>query len=279
MHSINAKREDSIRIAGSSLTWKIKKSALWIVRRLGLSRYFRRVADAFSEEKPYFYDIYRKPRVVEYSWVLRNLQLEHGRILDVGCWGTLFPIMLASLGYEVTGADLKDYYFTHPNFRFIKGDLLDESTRKNLGERKFDAITLISTLEHVGIEFCTEDNIELDADVRLLSMLKNHISSEGIILITFPYGRPKIIKRHVDSSIAPPSYPYKIALWEKHYNEEEIRRLAEKAKLVIESKAYFAEKNGYWVPVDNAEIENLDYPELATMSAKSIVCLKLKKSN
>ncbi len=256
MNNMTVRRQDSMRIAGSSFTYgKIIKSGKWVIKRLGLSGFLQRVAYSLSEKQPYFYDGYQKgSRLIEYAWALRNLGLEQGRILDVGCCGTLFPIMLASLGYEVVGVDLKDYDFGHPNFKFIKGDLLDPLTVAELGERKFDAITLISTIEHVGVELRTEDTIELDADSRLLSVLRNHLVSAGVMLITTEYGKPKVRRRPVDPSVDPP-YLGKITPWYRLYNEEEIKRLAENAKLLVESKAYLSKMNTHWAPGGNAEMD------------------------
>jgi len=80
-----------------------------------------------SEFKLYLYDISKSERIVEYGWVLKNLG-DCNTILGVGCWGTLFPIQLASLGYKVIGIDLRQYPYTHPNFRFIQGDVFKIDT-------------------------------------------------------------------------------------------------------------------------------------------------------
>lgn len=270
--SIRVKRSLSSKIIS-----KFWRTSLLMVKRFGPSGFLLRVSRAFSEKQPYFYDVYQKgERLVEYAWVLRNLDINKGKILDVGCWGTLFPIMLASLGYKVTGVDMKRYLFKHPNFKFIKGDLLEPSTMEKLGKEKFDVITLVSTLEHLGIELRAESEIDLNADARLLSMLKERLNPDGIIFITTEYGKSKVIKRPIDPSVDPSSYPYKITPWLKLYDEKEIRELIEKTGFVIENKEYFVEKDGHWIPRYNTEVQELEYPTLGA-SIRSIVCLKLKK--
>jgi len=277
MRKKSTNNRTSIRMK-RGLTSKFWRVPLFIVRKLGLTEFFLRVARTLSERQPYFLDIYGKDRFVEYAWVLRNLKPEYKRILDVGCWGTLFPIMLASLGYEVVGIDIKDYPFEHRNFRFIKGDILDERIQKSLrGEGKFDVITLISTLEHIGIEPYTEDFIRSDADILTLTNLKICLHPEGIFLITIPYGKPKILKRPVDHKYDSVSSTIRTVCWCKVYNDDEVRKLSKEAGLIIENIEYFAKKGNHWLPVKREEVQELDYPELDSGGIKGIACLKLRK--
>ena len=62
---------------------KIKRITGLFLKKLGL-----------IQPKPLFFDISRSERIVEYSWILKNFGLEKDKILDIGCCGTLFPIML-----------------------------------------------------------------------------------------------------------------------------------------------------------------------------------------
>lgn len=101
------------------LPQSIKMFAKFILSRLG-SR---------AEWRLYLWDISQLERIVEYGWT-QNMKHREGKVLHVGCWGTLFPIQLASLGYKVVGVDLRDYPYSHPNFEFVRGDLLDPSVQK-----------------------------------------------------------------------------------------------------------------------------------------------------
>lgn len=81
----------------------------------------------------YFYylsDISRSERIAEYTWVLRNLDVNKCDILDVGCFGTFFPIALATQGHRVIGLDLSDYGPRHPNFKFIRCEGLSNKSRR-----------------------------------------------------------------------------------------------------------------------------------------------------
>ncbi len=224
-----------------------------------------------TKPKPYLYDISRLERIVEYGWVLRNLGDDVNTILDVGCAGTLFPIQLASLGYKVVGIDLRDYPYTHPNFRFVKGDVFDID--KLLPEEQFDAVTLISTLEHIGILYRTEDTIDLDADVKTIRILSRKLTERGKILITIPVGKFKILKR---CRLPEEEFPEPVIPWLKVYDREHINRLAT-GTLTIEKIDYFINENGYWRPAHEEEAMKYDYPEVGA-KIKSIACLILRKS-
>ena len=91
--------------------------------------------------KPTLWDISKSERIVEYGWAIRALP-HKGTVVDIGCCGTMFPLVLASMGYKVAGVDKKECDIKHPNFSFwgtrITGEFI-----------KPDAITLISTIEHI----------------------------------------------------------------------------------------------------------------------------------
>jgi len=86
-------------------------------------------------------------RIVEYPLLFQYLDKNWLSILDFGCVEDLIPIHLASLGYEVTGLDLRPYPFTHPNFKFIQADIL----RYEPPHEEYDCVISISTLEHVDL--------------------------------------------------------------------------------------------------------------------------------
>lgn len=110
-------------------------------------------------------------RVVEYPFVLQNLQGK--KVLDVGCSGSSFPIIMAGMGYDVIGIDISGYSkFNHPNFRFVRADV----TKDNMGE-KFNSIVSVSTLEHI------------DADKLALEKMKSFLSNSGVIILTIPFGQ------------------------------------------------------------------------------------------
>jgi SAM-dependent methyltransferase len=229
-----------------------------ILRKLG-GKILQKIG--LIQTKPLLYDISRTERIVEYSWVLKNLDLRRGKILDIGCTGTLFPIMLASLGYEVVGIDLKDYNGSHPNFKFIKCDILDPP-RELLGQ-KFDVITSISAIEHVGLG---NENTIKDGDIRAIKIIKNLLREKGILFLTFGYGGEFRIHKRPSQ----PNIPFG-----RLYDEERINRLAEGFE-IVERQIFKREKEN-WKPCSMEEAKKFIYPKIWDKTF-SIICLKLQKS-
>jgi len=234
-----------------------------ILRKLGIIK-LRSV-----KLKPYLYDISKLERIVEYGWVLMNLG-DCTTILDVGCWGTLFPIQLASLGYKVVGIDLREYPYSHPNFRFIRGDVFERGSL--LPNQKFDVIILISTLEHMGILYHTEHSLYLNVDRRVLSILSRKLYEKGRMLITIPVGKFKVLERHRQPG---EDFFSPILPWLKVYDRKAIERIIIEP-LVLEKIEYFIERNGKWMPGIEDEAMEFDFPQLVA-KIKSIACLKLRR--
>jgi len=57
-------------------------------------------------------------RVVEYPWVLQNLDFTSARILDVGCSNSLLSHELIARGLDVYGVDIRPYPQKHSNLFF-----------------------------------------------------------------------------------------------------------------------------------------------------------------
>jgi len=108
---------------------------------------FRRVFPEYFAKEPL------KPtdRYIEYPFVIRNLPKPPAKVLDVGCSGSCFPLLLTGFGYDVFGVDVREYAIINKmkfsNFHFIKEDI-----RKNyFSDNYFDAVIAISTVEHIGL--------------------------------------------------------------------------------------------------------------------------------
>jgi SAM-dependent methyltransferase len=128
-------------------------------------------------------------RIVEYAVALRWLP-ESGRVLDVGCVTSRFPLQLAALGYDVWGVDVRPYPLTHRNFHFVQSDLFEWDTNE-----RFDVITAISTIEHFGIGRWG-DRREGGGDRLLLERLARLARPGGMLLASVPFGRPGLTPLH-----------------------------------------------------------------------------------
>jgi SAM-dependent methyltransferase len=140
-----------------------------------------------------FWDVFRKYEIVlgerlyeipTFWTYFANISAKVKRVLDFGCCDSKTALHLCTLGYDVTGVDLRDYEYDKllPNFTFIKGDIFSNSGMRG----GFDLIVAVSAIEHVGLKAYGgpqgRDDKEL---VRLFSRLLN---PNGYIFVSVPYG-------------------------------------------------------------------------------------------
>jgi hypothetical protein len=131
-------------------------------------------------------------RIVEVPFATMALgRLPHGAsILDVGSAESTFPLSAASLGYRVTAVDPRGLPYSHPNLDVLAGRFEDLPTP----EQRFDAVFLISTIEHVGLPAygVVPRGVVLPgsgADRELLERVSSELLSEdGLLVVTMPYG-------------------------------------------------------------------------------------------
>jgi 2-polyprenyl-3-methyl-5-hydroxy-6-metoxy-1,4-benzoquinol methylase len=150
-------------------------------------------------------------RIVEVPFAMMALaRLASGAsILDVGSAESTFPLSAASLGYRVTAVDPRGLPYGHPNLEVVAGRFEDLSTP----EQRFDAVFLISTIEHVGLPaYGITPRGEVDpgrgADRELLARIRSQLLiDDGLLVITTPYG-----ERSVDD-------------FERTYDDEALERL------------------------------------------------------
>jgi len=213
----------------------------------------------------YLADVSTTVRFVEYPWIMTRLDRLCATILDIGCWDSLFPIMLASVGHSVTGVDIRDYPYTHKNFTFIQGDIMDIGTFR-AGESniinqlgRFDAVTLVSVLEHVGLG----NRMVWDADESLMKLIsRNLLAEHGRVFVTVPCGLPKLIARE------PGGQP-----WFRTYNRSTLNALAYWADMEIVDCEYFAQNGTTFERIPEELGNKLQNPDVA-MVARGVVCVE-----
>ncbi len=122
-------------------------------------------------------------RIIEMPFIFNNISKNRkSKILDVGCCETILPIQLASLGYNVTGIDIRPYELKHPNFNFIKTDICNTTNLKE----KFDFITCISALEHIGLDTIYGKTKQHSSDKKAINSMFNLLKPKGQLLLTVP---------------------------------------------------------------------------------------------
>jgi len=122
-------------------------------------------------------------RIVEIPFIFKNLPKNtKSAILDVGCCETILPIQLSSLGYQVTGLDIRDYELGHPNFKFVKEDIC----QTKLSHDQFDVITCVSMVEHVGLNTIYGKSNQKSSDKKAIKSMFSLLKPGGKLFITTP---------------------------------------------------------------------------------------------
>jgi SAM-dependent methyltransferase len=120
-------------------------------------------------------------RVVEYPWVLSNLGSSDGRVLDVGCSASYLSHELIRRGYDTYGLDANIFPHMNPKLHFVQADV----RRTPFEDNYFDQITVVSTLEHIGLGFYGDPTYP-DGDFLAMLELRRILKKGGKVLLTVP---------------------------------------------------------------------------------------------
>jgi hypothetical protein len=125
-------------------------------------------------------------RSVEIPFVLSAVtsrKMGGATVLDVGCSESLVPLEFASLGYSVTGVDLREYPLHHPNLTTFATPLEDWET-----DELFDVVVCLSSIEHFGLGTYGEEAVDERLDHHAMRMLLDRIEPDGLLVLTIPFG-------------------------------------------------------------------------------------------
>lgn len=132
-------------------------------------------------------------RIVEYAFVVQKLApMPPGKVLDVGCAArtNYLPAALASLGWQVTGIDIRHFELEYPNFSFVCGDMRGT----DFPDKWFDAAYAVSSLEHFGLSGRYGTRVDdPDADAKSVKEIWRILRPGGKLIVTVPYGRREIV--------------------------------------------------------------------------------------
>jgi len=176
-------------------------------------------------------------RFTEYMWILKNLDIS-GKLLDVGCTESSFATELSKISsLQVFGIDIRK--IKNPNFDFFVEDI----TKTHFENDFFDKITIISTIEHVGLEGYENKVINLNADLDAIKEIKRILKPTGTLYLTTPFGK-NIIK------------------WFRTYTPTSLKKLLEEFN-VIKKQFFFQTETG-WNETDEKTASSISRAKYST---------------
>lgn len=173
---MDVKLWDSLKITplNSSVVYSLKNRS-FLTRKIGGIALNYIIKNACSK-------LTLNPRYYENAFVIDNLIAllkKESKILDIGSAESEFPLYLYALGYDITAFDQREYPFV----KSVKGDALE--LLSCFDHSSFDAITVISTIEHIGLG-AYGDTIKSTAYSILLDQWKKVLKPGGYTFLTLP---------------------------------------------------------------------------------------------
>ncbi|MBN3040236.1 MAG: class I SAM-dependent methyltransferase [Candidatus Omnitrophica bacterium] len=201
--------------------------------------------------------VFINERIAELPFVFRNLPSKlDSKILDLGCSESSLSLHMASIGYKVFGVDMRDFPYKHPNFNFVKSDIMNLS----FPDSSFDAVCCISTLEHVGLGFYSDNPLDEKPDKKAMGQIIRVLKKGGTLILSVPFG------------------VYKKTKQQRIYDLERLKALLE--NFIIEEKIFLADfthpVNNYWKEVSLQDAEKI---ESAQGRTNCLCMVKAKKAD
>lgn len=192
-------------------------------------------------------------RHFEYAYVIeviRRYRLDGLTILDIGSAGSVLPTVLAAMGNKVICLDMRNWPVEYKGVEILRGEV----STADIPEGSCDVITCVSALEHFGLGRYG-DRHDVDGDFKGLARIRTWLKTEGVLILTLPYGRPTV------------AYPA-----HRVYDESRLARLTE--GLTVLDRRFYG-------PIDDIRVfrpcSERDTHTVDPSSAYGIVCCVLQR--
>lgn len=191
-------------------------------------------------------------RIVELSlfhqWFGSHIK-NRAQVLEIGHVASSVALELASLGYDVTGIDLREYSFRHKNLKSIKGDFLlhDFSDR-------YDLIYTLSTIEHFGFteRYDGKKDVDNNLDEQAFAKIAHLLKPQGKAIISVPYSK-ELVK----------------SIWFRIFTRDSLSEKLSKHFDIVDSR-FYKRQNNQWEQVSDPK----DDPVQATDGVAILFLIK-----
>lgn len=175
-------------------------------------------------------------RDLEYPWVLRNIEMKSGKLLDIG--SSVGQMLRDLLPKEIDISILNINTMKNvEGVSQIEGDIRGTDLKSNL----FDCITCISTLEHIGVEGRYGVKKDEYGDMKAMKEMYRLLKPGGKLILTVPYGAKDVLPIN------------------RLYNKERMSELFKGYKLKKEEYLKFNAKYHLWLTVDESEAATTEW--------------------
>jgi hypothetical protein len=172
-------------------------------------------------------------RVIEIPWCLQQLP-QAGRILDVGSCEATYLGVIQQMDRELHCLDPRDCSSDVPRGAVFHHQSL---IANNLPRRCFDAVLVISVIEHIGLP-CYEQEPFPRGDERALAEIRELLKPGAPAILTLPAGQSKVMT------------------WYRQYSPADLRRLFAGWRTEIR---YWGFDGLAYRPIPEDEVERHDY--------------------
>lgn len=175
-------------------------------------------------------------RSIEYPWMVENINIHEGKLLDVGSTACemLFGLLPSSI--EIHGINLNNKIVKNKNIKFFTADI----RKTGFQDDYFDCITCISTLEHIGVSGRYGSDEDSEGDIKAVAEMNRILKPGGEILITVPYGIKDVLPIN------------------KLYNKNRLDELFKNFKINSQTYIKFNQRWGIWLKVSETEAAKTD---------------------
>jgi len=168
--------------------FKLKPKLVRIIRKFAL-KFWR----SSLGSDPFVYPLIGD-RCIEYAFAVKSLvgldRNRYRKVLDIGCFASPLTTIIKEIGYAVDAIDLLPAPYVYDGVNYFRVDFLEA----DLKESFYDVVILCSTVEHIGLEGRYGSRSIINGDIKALKKVKQILRDGGILVLTVPYGKEKIIK-------------------------------------------------------------------------------------